>query len=67
MTPNPFPAMAETETQYAHVDGVTVWEGAVEEIEGKGEKVMKEKTGATIFRNEGGWGVIWRGQVPVGM
>ncbi|KAK4685995.1 hypothetical protein P7C73_g4143, partial [Tremellales sp. Uapishka_1] len=56
LTPNPFPAMAETEAQYAHVDGVVVWEGAVVE-EGRSRHV--------VFRTESGWQVVWRGEVPV--
>ncbi|KAK8849494.1 hypothetical protein IAR55_004828 [Kwoniella newhampshirensis] len=68
VTPNPFPAMSSGEEQYAHVEGVVVWEGAVEEQSGPWEVGKERKSGGSgrrVFRREGGWEVIWQGEVPV--
>jgi len=56
VTPNPFPAMNEGEGQYARVEGVTIWEGAVEEV---GKRM--------VLRRDRSWEVVWRGEVPIGM
>ncbi|WWD20118.1 hypothetical protein CI109_104593 [Kwoniella shandongensis] len=68
VTPNPFPATSAGEEQYAHVEGVVVWEGAVEEQSGPWEEGKERKGsgwGRRVFRRKGGWEVIWRGEVPV--
>lgn len=57
LTPNPYPAMSGAEEQYARVEGVVVWEGAVETADG---------VARTIFRRSNGWIVVWRGEVPIG-
>ncbi|KAL7424980.1 hypothetical protein Q5752_000667 [Cryptotrichosporon argae] len=53
VTPNPFPAMAAAEEDYAHVEGVGVWEGAV----GDGRP--------RVIRVREGWAVVCRGEVPI--
>lgn len=59
VTPNPFPAMAQAEEQYAKAEGVITWEGAPER--------MDQKDGArTIFQRDDVWKVVWRGEVPLG-
>ncbi|WVF68636.1 hypothetical protein IAT40_003406 [Kwoniella sp. CBS 6097] len=68
VTPNPFPSMNQGEEQYAHVEGVVVWEGAVEEVEGPWEEGKGRKGsggGRKVFRVDGGWRVVWRGEVPI--
>ncbi|KAI9633031.1 TRAPP trafficking subunit Trs65-domain-containing protein [Dioszegia hungarica] len=71
-TPNPFPAMRGGEEEYADVEGVTVWEGDVGMVstpeagsggkKGTGEKVEAR---SVVRRVEGGYEVIWEGEVPV--
>ncbi|WVR08242.1 hypothetical protein IAU60_005289 [Kwoniella sp. DSM 27419] len=68
-TPNPFPTMARGEEQYAHVDGVVVWEGPVEDAAGPWEdnegKGKGGGGGRKVIKTEHGWEVVWRGQVPI--
>ena len=54
ITPSPYPAMSDGEEQYASVDGVVVWESAVEDSE------------RLVFKRDGAWEVIWRGHIPLG-
>ncbi|WRT69491.1 uncharacterized protein IL334_006477 [Kwoniella shivajii] len=79
VTPNPFPAMNKEEEQYAHIDGVVVWDGAVEEVPGPweesetkhGKSLGKSGSGSgsgsgrKIIRVQDGWEVIWKGEVPI--
>ncbi|OCF61781.1 hypothetical protein L486_01442 [Kwoniella mangroviensis CBS 10435] len=74
VTPNPFPAMSQGEEQYANVEGVVVWEGAVEEVSGpweEGNNKTKLPTkgtsgsGRKVIRVKDGWEIIWRGEVPI--
>ncbi|TYJ54675.1 hypothetical protein B9479_004613 [Cryptococcus floricola] len=75
VTPNPFPAMSSAEEQYANVEGVVVWEGAVEDQLGPweekkaggsgGELYKGHGWGRRVFKTDGGWEVIWKGEVPV--
>ncbi|WVQ79410.1 hypothetical protein IAT38_001507 [Cryptococcus sp. DSM 104549] len=70
VTPNPFPAMNAGEEQYANVEGVVVWEGAVEDQLGPWEEKGKRASvgsgwGRRVLRTEGGWEVIWKGEVPI--
>lgn len=70
-TPNPFPAMRGGEEEYADVEGVTVWEGEVGSIDptkaDQGHIMDGKKDGRTFSRVvEGGYEVIWEGEVPVG-
>lgn len=71
ITPNPFPAMSSEEEQYANVDGVVVWEGKVEESKAGNQRESKNENwhswGRRIFRRNGAWEVIWKGEIPVGM
>lgn len=81
ITPNPFPEMKAGEEDYAHVEGITVWEGTVSmlppEVQaGKGESQRSPRIGEAnhnweageriIIRGTQGWEVVWRGEVPVG-
>ncbi|WVQ96173.1 hypothetical protein IAU59_003276 [Kwoniella sp. CBS 9459] len=68
VTPNPFPSMNQDEEHYAHVEGVVVWEGAVEEVEGPWEESKGRKGsggGRKVFKVDGGWRIVWRGEVPI--
>ncbi|WVQ75097.1 hypothetical protein IAR50_004706 [Cryptococcus sp. DSM 104548] len=75
VTPNPFPAMSAGDEQYANVEGVVVWEGAVEDqlgpweekkTSGSGEELLKgHGWGRRVFKRDGAWEVIWKGEVPV--
>ncbi|OCF46101.1 hypothetical protein I317_00191 [Kwoniella heveanensis CBS 569] len=68
VTPNPFPSMSQDEEQYAHVEGVIVWEGAVEEVEGPWEEGKGRRGsggGRKVFKVDGGWRIVWRGEVPI--
>lgn len=56
-TPNPFPAMTPGAEGYGNVEGVTVWEGAVETPDG--DRVVLVKT-------DDGWTAVWRGELSVG-
>lgn len=64
MTPNPFPAMADAESQYATVEGITVWEGAVDESSDKSTEKIKGKV--LVFKVKEGWQAVWRGDLPIG-
>lgn len=72
-TPNPFPAVRGGEEEYADVEGVTVWEGDVGMMSnpdagsgGKKGTGEKAEAGSIVRRVEGGYEVIWEGEVPVG-
>lgn len=56
-TPNPFPAMTPGAEAFAGVEGVTVWEGAVE---------TPDADGAVLVKTDEGWTAVWRGELPVG-
>lgn len=42
---------------FAGVEGVTVWEGAVE---------TPDADGAVLVKTDEGWTAVWRGELPVG-
>lgn len=64
-TPNPFPAMRGGEEEYADVEGVTVWEGEVGLMDS--EKAVGKKDGRSFSRRvDGGYEVVWEGEVPIG-
>ncbi|WWC65652.1 uncharacterized protein I303_108273 [Kwoniella dejecticola CBS 10117] len=73
VTPNPFPAMHAGEEQYANVEGVVVWEGAVEEASGPWEEGRPKVhvgpaasgSGRKVIKTNEGWEIIWRGEVPI--
>lgn len=71
ITPNPFPAMSSEEEQYANVEGVVVWEGKVEESKAGNQGEDKNEDwhpwGRRVFRRNGAWEVIWKGEIPIGM
>ena len=70
-TPMPFPAMRESEDDYAQVQGVNVWEGDVGRLPpgDKDSAVRKDSTKGDkarwIIEGDGGWDVIYQGQAPV--
>ena len=70
ITPNPFPAMADSEAQYAQVEGVVVWEGAVELQPPTADAARPRLPSATpkpkVFRGDACWITVWRGEVPIG-
>jgi hypothetical protein len=81
ITPNPFPEMKAGEEDYAHVEGITVWEATVSVLPpegqaGKGESHGSPRVGEPnhnwetgerlIIRRTDGWEAVWRGEVPVG-
>ena len=66
----PFPAMRDTEDDYAQVQGVTVWEGEVGPLpaEKTGQTVGETMRGEKyrwIIECEDGWEVVYQGQSPV--
>lgn len=64
----PQPSMDADEEQYAGVEGVTVWEGPVQEL----KEILKPEFGGDIsssrgiLKKDGRWEVTYKGQVPVG-
>lgn len=68
VTPMPKPRMHDEQEHYAAIEGVTVWEGTVAELDGHGVKERLEGSagGRVIIRVENGWEVVYKGQVPVG-
>jgi hypothetical protein len=62
VTPNPYPATSEGEERYAGVEGVTVWEGEVGLIDEEG----KRGKGRQVVRKDGGWTILWQGELPIG-
>ncbi|KAK1923737.1 TRAPP trafficking subunit Trs65-domain-containing protein [Papiliotrema laurentii] len=67
VTPMPKPRMHDEQEHYAAIEGVTVWEGTVAELDGHGVKERLEGSagGRVIIRVENGWEVVYKGQVPV--
>jgi hypothetical protein len=68
ITPMPQPSMEAEESHYAGVEGVTVWEGPVQEL---GETLKPDfgldTSGSRgILKRKGRWEVTYKGQVPVG-
>jgi hypothetical protein len=59
VTPNPFPSMRGSEDHYAQVEGQVVWEAEVLDE----WKVIRTKGSDG---SDGGWTVVWKGEVPVG-
>ena len=55
--------MDEGDSQYASVEGVTVWDGSVEELEEEDGLEGEKRT--MVIRGDGRWEVIWRGHVPI--
>ncbi|WVO13755.1 hypothetical protein L204_101377 [Cryptococcus depauperatus] len=68
-TPNPFPVMPLNEEQYASAEGVVIWEGGVEEQPWPWEEGRKRREAHAwqrrVFRWEGRWEIVWRGEVPI--
>ncbi|KAL1413197.1 hypothetical protein Q8F55_000948 [Vanrija albida] len=57
LTPNPVPGTRGNEEEWAGVQGVTVWEGAVEAPDTDPRPV--------VVRGEEGWVAVWRGELPI--
>lgn len=71
-TPNPFPGMKRGEEAYAHVEGITVWEGEAAVMRDDGDAQLatsegeKKDANRMVFRSRHGWTVVWRGSLPIG-
>jgi hypothetical protein len=66
----PFPAMRDTEDDYAQVQGVTVWEGDVGTLppadkKGAAQEIAHGEKYRWIFHGDDGWDVVYQGQAPV--
>lgn len=57
LTPVPLPFTAGEDARYAAIEGVTIWEGAVE---------TPDDARPVVFKTSEGWTAVWRGEVPVG-
>lgn len=57
LTPLPLPATSPGAEDYADIEGVTVWEGAVE-VDGESRP--------TLVHGDDGWSAVWRGEMTVG-
>lgn len=57
LTPVPLPFTTGEDARYAAVEGVTIWEGAVE---------TQDDARPVVFKTNEGWTAVWRGEVPVG-
>lgn len=56
-TPRPYPNTPPENEEYAGLEGVTVWEGAVE---------CEESSKPVLIREQDAWTAVWRGEMPVG-
>lgn len=65
LTPNPLPAVRGGEENYAGVEGVTVWEGDVGPLAIAGMSDQRKDLGS-VRRVQGGFEMIWEGEVPIG-
>lgn len=63
----PQPSMDREEEQYAGVEGVTVWEGPVQELKETLKPDFGDSMGSRgILKKDGRWEITYKGQVPVG-
>lgn len=56
LTPVPLPFTTGEDARYAAIEGVTIWEGAVE---------TPDDSRPVVFKTSDGWTAVWRGEVPV--